>query len=78
MNKEQLLDYIEKQLIEITYYIKNRAETYDENITGKEDFLFDVAADKGIIAKFDWEDLCNHNFDLGSYWALMNLLTKIK
>lgn len=70
------LEYIQNEIKDMKQFIIDRA--YGNGFTGDINELFDVDTNDEIFTIYDTEELENHNFDLGQYIALTNMLRKLK
>ncbi len=76
-NKE-LIEKLENNIEELKEFIHTRALQYDDSIDIDNADLYDINMDKEPISNFDNEDLSNHNFDLGAYYAYMDIKNKLQ
>jgi hypothetical protein len=82
---KQFKEYLEQQLDDIKGFIIERAKMYlidcnnwkDEDIEAKYD-LYDLDFDKYPINRYDIDDMSNHNFDLGQYFAIKNTIKELE
>lgn len=71
----RLTKYIKEQIAEIEYYMKERAKDYCDNVKKIPiDDLTNIDCDKYPVCNYDDNDLANHNFDLGGWYQLNNVL----
>jgi len=78
MNKEQIINLIKQRLADLDRFIINRAIDLEFPME-ESDQLF--RPDTNSVVQFEyWDssDLENHNFDLGGYIHLTNLLKDIE
>lgn len=82
---KQFKEYLEQQLNDIKEFIIERAKMYltdcnnceYKDIEDKYD-IYDLDCDKYPINLYDSDDMANHNFDLGQYFAIKNTIKELE
>jgi hypothetical protein len=73
---QKIKDYILAELSDIETYITVRAKEYSTYYS--KEALFDLGMDKEPVCSYSQEDFANHNFDLGAWYQLNNILKLIE
>ncbi len=70
-----LNDYLNQEIKETKEFIKKRAEYYSELYKKeyKEEDLYDLGMDKGVVVNYDQEDMENHNYEIGKLKTLESI-----
>lgn len=70
-----LNDYLDQEIKETKEFIKKRAEYYSELYKKeyKEEDLYDLGMDKGVVVNYDQEDMENHNYEIGKLKTLESI-----
>ena len=74
MNNEQLKDYIDNELKDIYKIMEDRARDYviDTDVINN-DALLSLYCDEYPVCDYEQEDMSNHSFDLGRYYAFLEI-----
>ena len=71
---KEILKFIKEQLKQAVKHIKERGAIYSSVPTYEEEHLFDLDMDKYPVSEYDREELENHAYDLGRYYAFKEAL----
>ena len=80
-NMEKLRIYLRKEMEDVIKIMLERAEFYTiSKEKSREELLIDlldIDMDSELVSSFDVEDYANHNYDLGRYYTLNEILKKL-